>query len=169
MIIAIPAVSSYITNARKNAYITTIKGYQSGISQKVNNLEYSFLDIDTTYYVHIDNIKLEKGGKSPFGEWLDAYVVVTYNGNGYDYYWTSVDESGHKVILKDIEDITIDDIITDSYKEISKRRTIENRDKIVIIDKNGNLIEETPSLELSPTEAEICYIYTKKEEGIDIY
>ena len=59
MIIAIPSVSSYITNARKNAYITTIKGYQSGISQKVNNLEYSFLDTDTTYYVHIDNIRLE--------------------------------------------------------------------------------------------------------------
>ena len=169
MIIAIPSVSSYITNARKNAYITTIKGYQSGISQKVNNLEYSFLDTDTTYYVHIDNIRLEKGGKSPFGEWLEAYVVVTYNGNGYDYYWTSVDESGYKVILKDIEDITIDDIINDSYKAISKRRTIENRDKIVIIDKNGNLIEETPSLELSPTEAENCYIYTKKEEGIAIY
>ena len=64
MIIAVPAVSRYITNVRKNAYITTIKEYQSGVTQKVNNLEYSFLDIDTTYYVHIDNIKLEKGGKS---------------------------------------------------------------------------------------------------------
>ncbi len=160
MIIAIPSVSSYITNARKNAYITTIKGYQSGISQKVNNLEYSFLDIDTTYYVHIDNIKLEKGGKSPFGEWLDAYVVVTYNGNGYDYYWTSVDESGHKVILKDIEDITIDDIITDSEKKISNKRAIDNKSKIVIIDKNGNLIEETPSLEYTKIEASICYKYS---------
>ena len=160
MIIAIPSVSSYITNARKNAYITTIKGYQSGISQKVNNLEYSFLDIDTTYYVHIDNIKLEKGGKSPFGEWLDAYVVVTYNGNGYDYYWTSVDESGHKVILKDIEDITIDDIITDSEKKISNKRAIDNKSKIVIIDKNGNSIEETPSLEYTKEEASLCYKYS---------
>ena len=160
MIIAIPSVSSYITNARKNAYITTIKGYQSGISQKVNNLEYSFLDTDTTYYVHIDNIKLEKGGKSPFGEWLDAYVVVTYNGNGYDYYWTSVDESGHKVILKDIEDITIDDIITDSEKKISNKRAIDNKSKIVIIDKNGNLIEETPCLEYTKEEANVCYKYS---------
>ena len=160
MIIAIPAVSSYITNARKNAYITTIKGYQSGITQKVNNLEYSFLDTDTTYYVHIDNIKLEKGGKSPFGEWLDAYVVVTYNGNGYDYYWTSVDESGYKVILKNIEDITIDDVITDSEKKISNKRAIDNKSKIVIIDKNGNLIEETPSLEYTKTEASICYKYS---------
>lgn len=160
MIIAVPAVSRYITNVRKNAYITTIKEYQSGVTQKVNNLEYSFLDIDTTYYVHIDNVLLEKGGNSPFGDWLDAYVVVTYNGNGYDYYWTSVDESGYKVILKAIDEITIDDIITDSEKKISNKRAVENRSKIVIIDKNGNLIEETPCLEYTKEEANVCYKYS---------
>jgi len=168
LIIAIPSVTEYIVNSRKNVYISSIDGYVSGVSQKVNSLEYSFLDKDVTYYVHINNVPLEKGGESPFGEWLDAYVVVTYDGNGYDYYWTSVDDGGNKIILKDVDDITVDDVINDSYKEISRRRAVGNRNKIVIIDKDGNVIEEIPALEYTKMEAEKCYTYEKTSDGISI-
>ena len=167
-IIAIPSVTEYIVNSRKKAYISSIDSYVSGVSQKVNSLEYSFLDKNVTYYVHIDNVHLEKGGKSPFGEWLDAYVVVTYSGSGYDYYWTSVDDAGNKIILKSVDEITVDDIINDSYKEISRRRAVGDRDEVVIIDKNGNLIKDTAILELASIEANSCYTYSKGDTGIKI-
>ena len=168
MIIAIPSVSEYIINSRKNAYISTISGYQSGVLQKVNSLEYSFLDLDTTYYVHINNVPVEKGGQSPFGEWVDAYVVVVYNGDTYDYYWTSIDDSGYKVQLKAVEDITVDDIMTDGEKMVSKRRAVGDRSKIVIVDKNGNYIEDTAALEYTKAEAKECFTYSVNNGKVKI-
>ena len=78
LIIAVPSISNYINDSRKHAYITTAKEYIKEAQKKVSSFEYEFYDRDTSYYIDIKNLPLESGGDSPFGEWIQAYVVVTY-------------------------------------------------------------------------------------------
>ena len=99
MIIAVPAVTNYISNTRKTSYITSVKGYIDGTRTKTNALEYPITDVETTYYVPTSCISLEKGGQSPFGDLQESYVVVTYNGNGYNYYYTGKDTAGYGITL----------------------------------------------------------------------
>lgn len=99
MIIAVPAVTNYISSTRKTSYITSIKGYIDGTRTKTNALEYPITDVETTYYVPTSCISLEKGGQSPFGDLQESYVVVTYNGSGYNYYYTGKDTAGYGITL----------------------------------------------------------------------
>jgi len=101
MIIAIPSVTEYIQNARKNAYIKTATQYVSGARTKINSAELPLYDTEATYYVPTSCISLEKGGESPFGEIEEGYVVVTYNGNGYEYYFTVRDSEKMGIYLTD--------------------------------------------------------------------
>lgn len=96
MIIAIPSVTSYISSSRKNAYVDTAKQVIGGARVLVNSGKLEAYDSSVTYYIPSSCINLENGDKpvSPYGDFVSAYIVVTYNGNGYDYYWTSVDETG---------------------------------------------------------------------------
>ena len=136
MIIAIPSVTEYIGDSRRKAYITTAGQYVNGARNKVNSLEYSFLDEDTTYYVPIKCIPLEKGGESPFGEWRDAYVIVTYNGrDGYSYYWTSLDSSGYKVEITNVDDLNVDSLVPNN-NILNNRIGIDGRKWISIVDEN---------------------------------
>lgn len=168
LLIAVPSVTNYILESRKSAYISTIKSYETSVRNKVNSLQYSFFDSDTTYYVHVANEKMEKGGNSPFGNWIDAYVVLVYTGDGYEYYWTSVDESGQKVELKKTGEIKNEDIVADNKMIISNRKPVGMRSKIVILDKNGNLIEEQASLDITKEESKNCYTYTILNNEISI-
>lgn len=99
MIIAVPAVTDYISSTRKTSYITSVKGYIDGTRIKTNALEYPITDVETTYYVPTSCISLEKGGQSPFGDLQESYVVVTYNGSGYNYYYTGKDTAGYGITL----------------------------------------------------------------------
>lgn len=99
MIIAVPAVTNYISSTRKTSYITSVKGYIDGTRTKTNALEYPITDVETTYYVPTSCISLEKGGQSPFGDLQESYVVVTYNGSGYNYYYTGKDTAGYGITL----------------------------------------------------------------------
>ena len=97
MIIAIPSVTKYISDSRKNAYIDTAKEIISGARNFVNEGKLEMFDTDTTYYINQECIQTENASKSPYGEFTKAYVVVTYNGKGYDYFWTSVDDAGQGI------------------------------------------------------------------------
>ena len=86
MIIAIPSVTSYINNSRKSAYVDTAKQIVSGARNKVNSGDWEMYDTNTTYYIPTSAITIEngseKGAKSPYGEFKEAYILVTYSGNG---------------------------------------------------------------------------------------
>ena len=77
MIIAVPAVTKYITDSRKNAYIYTAKEAISGARNLVNSGRLDLSKLDTTYYISSDCIKTDNALKSPYGEFIKAYVVVT--------------------------------------------------------------------------------------------
>ena len=62
MLIAIPGVTRYITDSRKDAYVTTVKRYVDGAKTLVNDPINGFYDTDTTYYIPLSCINMERGG-----------------------------------------------------------------------------------------------------------
>ncbi len=132
MIIAIPAVTEYISSSRKSAYVTTASRYIDGLRNKVNAAEIPVYDIDTTYYIPGSCVSMEKGGTSPYGDWEEYYVVVTYDGTGYDYYWTSRDESNTGIYLT-YQDLLDVDRIENNVTSISTNIGVGDREKILLL------------------------------------
>ncbi len=147
MIIAIPSVTRYISDSRKSAYIDTAKEVISGTRNLVNGGTLEMYDTGTTYYIPVNYISTENALKSPYGEFTQAYVGITYDGNGYDYYWISVDDAGQGVeYITKLELLNEDDVVSDlSDEEIENRAKttgIDGRSKILILDENGNWSNE---------------------------
>jgi prepilin-type N-terminal cleavage/methylation domain-containing protein len=145
MVIAIPAVSNYINDSRKNVYISTAKEYVKEAEKKILSKEYKFYDKDTTYYIHINNLPLENDGRSPYGEWIDAYVAVAYNGNSeWVFSWTSLDEQGFKIDLTDRNELDADAIYKVNGKDMSldNKVSIGTRNKFVLINKDGDMLSD---------------------------
>ena len=146
MIIAIPAVSTYINNSRKEAYVKTAKQVIGSTRNLVNSGKLDMYDADITYYIPNSCIKIENGemAKSPYGEFVKAYVVVTYDGKGYDYYWTSVDEAGEGV--KDIigaDELDINYIESNIKKDdIKEGYLIEGKKQASILGDNCTVFNE---------------------------
>ncbi len=150
MIIAIPSVTNYISDSRKEAYIDTAKEIVSGTRNKVNDGKLGMYDTSATYYIPADYINTENGLKSPYGEFTQAYVGVTYDGNGYNYYWISVDNAG-----QGIEDVTaLDDLKTDLIKSDLKEDDILDRVKTTGIDGKKNIYVLTNGTWDGPYQAE---------------
>ena len=92
MIIAIPSVTSYINNSRKETYVDTVRELVKGASLKVNSGDLDINRTDTTYYIPCTCIQIENGeAKSPNGKFNPAYIAVTYDGENYNYYFTGKD------------------------------------------------------------------------------
>ena len=125
MIIAIPAVTSYIQNSRKSAYIDTGLSYIKAVVNKVNEgKKLQFFTEDILYLVPVGHetgktcVSIESGGQSPFsGSWNWAYVGVTYKGqeNNFYYYYISEDKAGQGIGFhnqKSLNDDGVDDMYT---------------------------------------------------------
>ncbi len=163
MIIAIPSVTKYISDSRKNAYIQTAKEIIGGARTLVNQGKLEMYNTDVTYYIPEKCIKTENGSKTPYGEFTEAYVGVIYDGKGYSYYWisndtarqgikniTSYEKLDSNLIEADTTDIEIKDTIDKTG--IDGRKTIkqlndncsnwdEDKNAKSIINENGELEE----------------------------
>ena len=163
MIIAIPSVTSYISNSRKNAYIDTAKELVAGARNKVNEGNLEMYATDTTYYIPSSYIKTEGGeAESPYGKFVVAYIGIIFNGKGYKYYWISVDDAGEGIDkVTPIESLDTDDIKSNlnSNDILNKVKTtgIGNRPNIKILNSNGewddysantNILEESIDIEI---------------------
>ena len=103
MAIAIPSVTKYITESRKKTVTSTIGNYIGTLVNDVNDLSYTFTGTNTVYAVPIECISLERGGTSPFGEWMQAndsyfaYVLIQYDDetSSYTYGFTFKDSAGY--------------------------------------------------------------------------
>jgi len=165
MIIAIPSVTEYISDSRKNAYVKTANQYISGARTKVNSAEIPMYDVDATYYLPANCISLEKGGTSPFGEWEEAYIVVTYDGHGYDYYWTSRDSQNMGILLTH-ESLLNEESIQTGITSLNTSVGIEEREKILLINScDGNNTTEIAANEVIEEKAE--YIPNKYADDIN--
>ena len=157
MIIAIPSVTKYISDSRKSSYVDSAKEIIGSARNLVNSGELEMYDTDATYYIDVNCIKTENAMKSPYGDFTNAYVVVTYDGKGYDYFWTSVDDAGQGVknIVK-YDKLDTDDISSDlTIEDISTLRTLDGRGKVILITERNSCKKEGPVTEnLIPVNSE---------------
>ena len=139
MAIAIPTVTKTIEKSKRKTYIDNAIEYISSAAQSIANGEILVRNTNTTYYIHINNIKTEKGTKtSPYGGEFDAYVIVTLDENNkFTYYWTSMDTGGHYVPITEEKDLKISSIINGSGKQLSTTTNIGSRTVRVVYDRTG--------------------------------
>ena len=147
MIIAIPSVTSYISDSRKSAYVDTAKEIVGGTRNIVNEGNLGMYDTNTTYFIPSRYIQTENASKSPYGEFTKAYVGVIYNGTGYKYYWISVDETGQGVSkITPIDSLDTDDIESDltdnDIESVVTSTGIGNRNKILIFNPENETWDE---------------------------
>lgn len=118
MVIATPSITKYISNARVKTYLRTLDSFAYGISKMIANDELpSMNEEDTTYYIPFECIDIDKGGKSPSGEWDFAYVAVTNTDNQRQYHFYT----------KDIKQMSVDGIENSKLKSSDVRvRDITN-------------------------------------------
>ena len=146
MIIAIPSVTKYISDSRKSSYIDTAKEIISGARNIVNEGKLEMYDTNTTYYIDASCVKTENGLQSPYGTFTKAYVVVTYDGNGYEYYWTSVDDAGQGIKkITRIDKLSIDSIESNlTQDDISILQGIDGRSSTVLVSVTNGCKKEEP-------------------------
>ncbi len=176
MIIAIPAVTSYINNSRKSSYITSAKQLVNGGRNLVNEGKLDMYSTDTTYYIPASYIKTENGLKTPYGDFTEAYIGVIFNGTNYKYYWISTDTSGtgikNIVLEENLDEDDIESNITStSIHETITTTGIGERLIIKVLKSDGDW--DTP-IELSNTDNNVSeeggdsssyYLYYTGDEG----
>ena len=143
MAIAIPSVTKYITQSRKKTLISSIDSYVTAVTTAVNDNEFGAMSKeDTIYYVPVSNnesnscVSLEKGGSDPFGNWKEAYVVVSYDSDkySYDYYFTFYDDAGYGMSLTEISKIDANsNIITNPSPVNSSNITTQKNDRATYV------------------------------------
>ena len=144
MLIAIPSVTNYINNSRKNTYLTTVDELIKGTMAKTNSGELDIHETKTTYYVPCTCIDLENGkAKSPYGEFDAAYVIVTFDGKKYNYYFTGKDVQNMGVPAITKSDLLSKESIVANVGTIDTSVGIEGTNKVSIFDAECKEIEET--------------------------
>ena len=114
MIIAIPSVTKYIDESRKSGYVSTAKSIVGGARNLVYSGELGLDDKTVTYYIDGKCINTDNGYKSPYGDITKSYVAVVLDGDNYEYYWMSVDDTNTGVAtLKNANKLESDDIVGD--------------------------------------------------------
>ena len=147
MVIAVPAVTKYISDSRKNSYINSAKGIINGARTLTNSEDLDMTREDTTYYIPAKYIKTESGLKTPYGEFTEAYIGVINDGKRYKYYWISNDTSGQGIKNITYQDgLDIDQIeenlIDTEIKTTVEETGIEDRNKILILNLDGTWQDE---------------------------
>ena len=114
VLLAVPRVAEYISESRKNSYVTTAKNLMDSARNLVNDGKLDMFDIGTTYYIPGSYIKTDSSYTSPYGDLTEAYIGVIYNGKGYEYYWICRDETGQGISTPTpYKEIEIDKIVSD--------------------------------------------------------
>ncbi len=92
MIVAIPQVTKYIENSKKDTYADTAKAYINSARFMLLNDEYDCTlpeDTSTNIYIPLDQIDIEQGGEqSPYNQTINktsSFVKVQKSGEKYVY------------------------------------------------------------------------------------
>lgn len=149
MIIAIPSVTEYIQSSRKSSYISTASNYVTGARTMVNSAEVPMYDTTATYYLPTSCIALESGGDSPFGDLEEGYVVVTYDGSGYDYYFTSRDSANMGILLTNVDLLDNTRVMT-GIESLDTTIAIEGTKKIIMVEDCKSSVTEKPATATIP-------------------
>ena len=160
MLIAIPSVTSYINNSRKQSYVSSVKELIRGTTNLVNSGELEISnDPKTTYYIPCTCVNNENGeARSPYGNFDPAYVVVTYDESGYDYYFTGRDTSDVGVPSPVSSNVFDKEHILSNITSIDTSIGIKGTEQVVIYKDDCSGIKETKDVSktVSGKNVSIC-------------
>lgn len=142
IIIIFPKVLNYISRSKENTYITIANSYVSEVTNKIVDATLPLYDENATYYIPSSCISVENGEYSPYGKIVELYVVVVYDGTGYDYYFTSRDDANRGIYLTYFNSLK-DESIKKDVKEIPVDIAIGGREKILLLDDSCDVLNAT--------------------------
>ena len=160
MAIAIPSVTKYITQSRVKTLVSTMDSYITAVVTQVNNGEYSFSDSSKIFAIPIECIELEKGGQSPFGNWMQAnsaywaYVLIHYDSANYNYQYgfTFKDDAGYG-LYPTLNSMIENSMVKTGYDDLTQPKNGLAKD-FVSLDKWEGFSNINTSTELIVLEAE---------------
>ena len=142
MLIAIPSVASYVNGARKSTYVTNIIQLIKGTEALINKNQIEIDDEETTYYVPSTCVLTEEGeAKSPYGKFDPAYVVVTFDGDNYHYYYTGRDEKGMGVPFITSSKKLTEDSIVSNVQSIDSTIGLKGKSSIIVFNEDCTEVE----------------------------
>ena len=157
LLIAIPAVSSYMDESKNSTYATTAKEIISGARTLVNDGAIKAYDVDTVYYIPYTCVNTEGARKSPYGEFDQAYVIVIYTGSGYRFYWMSKDSEGMGIQFPEEYDDIDEYDITDGIDDIEDVYSVEGRRYVYVYNEDCTDGEQRSSV---CTQEPVNFTYT---------
>ena len=168
MLIAIPSVTSYINNSRRETYINTINELVKGSQVMVNGGELEVNDPNTTYYVPASAVKTENGvATSPYGKISDAYIVVTYDGDNYDYYYVGRDSADMGIPAITKVDLLKKELIEGNLDITSTTVGIGERENIIVFKGDGSGIERTDTASSNTSGTPLTKVVCKRATELD--
>ena len=159
------AYASYtriIIDSKRAAYADAALNYIRNVKTKIANKEIDkAYNANATYYVDINSLTEDGTAKaSPFGKWIQAYVVYVIDKNGNtNFYFTSLDEEGW--MIKRVEESRIDKyaVVQDKNYESVDIEKIEDREIILLIDSEGDLYETSEVKAWTVEQTKACFSF----------
>ena len=168
LLLAIPSISRLIVDSRKQAYIDSVIIQKNTVEAAITADRYYVYDQNTVYYFDYKMFSdADDRGKSPFGDWIDCYVVVTYDGENNHFYWTGLDSNGWKIDLrKQVSKLKTKDVYHTNSTSFIPGNTVGARDNIVIYKEGQDEpAEQTPSNDVSYADAVRCFDLDQLSDG----
>lgn len=171
--LAIAGYTRIILDSQKSAFVAEAMVQVKGIRAFIESEDIDVEDDNTVYYF---NYRLgTDASESPFEEWQDCYVVVTYNSESdkNTYYWTGLDKDNWGIKLhKEANFLTKEDVVHKEMTSITPGNSIGGRDNVVIynVSDDGDSEDYTEesrmaSNEMTLEEAEPCFTLNRLDDG----
>lgn len=118
--IAIPRVTQYISDSRKDSYVTTAKEFADTVTKNATGEAYEMpINSGDVTIVSLNMVEIQKGGtKSPYnGKWINdsSYVVILNTGTAldprYEYYVALTDSKRYTIPLTHQNDVKSSSIV----------------------------------------------------------
>ena len=168
VMIATLGVSNYIDSSKRKMYIHTAKEYIKIASDMIAKNDLIARDPETVYYFHVNNLETDSGKvmQSPYGNWIEAYVIVVIDEEkNFTYYWTSVDEKGMKVDITEESKLSTSSIYYTEDKSVYLGYPIGGRYIVKYKDEEGDIENKRTYYKVDSEVADECYSYKLTGSG----
>ena len=166
--LGITVTTRILDDSRKKIYLAAVNAQVEGIKLLIESEEYDVYDENTTYYFDYSVLKETDDIKSPYGDWKQAYVVVTYTNDKLNFYWTGIDVAGWRIDLgKKVEKLTKKDIYN-KKTGFNAGNSLEGKDGITmvsVVDGEETIENDDPSNPMTKEDANKCFEYTLHDDN----
>ena len=138
--VTVLGMNKFFSNYRKEAYVTMAKSIMDDVRKKVDDGDVSTYDIDTTYYIPASYITNDYDTTPLYDDLSEAYVAVTYDEDGFNYYWTSCDKNKLGIYLTYYDKLSIENI-NSNIASVGTDVGVCGKKRIVVYDHYGETIE----------------------------